>query len=114
MTVQQLIEALNQHPVEFNDVMNVIETHYNFIPTRFINGEQINEAETNNGSCKIFAFAQLNGLSAAATLNAFGRFYTEDVLQNPDGEDHANIRNFIKTGWEGIRIDQAALSVKSI
>ncbi|MDX1796728.1 MAG: HopJ type III effector protein [Hydrogenovibrio sp.] len=113
MTVEQLISALNQHPVEFNDVMNVIEAHYDFTPTRFVNGEQVNEADTNNGSCKIFAFAQLNDLSPTATLNAFGRFYTEDVLQHPDGEDHANIRNFMKTGWEGIRFDQAALTAKS-
>lgn len=26
----------------------------------------------------------------------------QDVLENPDGDDHANIRNFISGGWDGV------------
>lgn len=112
MTIENLITQLNQAAIPFNDVMNVIEAHYDFTPTRFVNGEQINEMDTNNGSCKIFAFAKLNGLSEQATLNAFGDYYTQDVLQHPDGEDHGNIRNFMKTGWAGIQFDAEALQAK--
>lgn len=30
------------------------------------------------------------------------RFLSNHVLKNPDGEDHQNIRNFMKLGWDGI------------
>lgn len=112
MSIENLIEQLNQSATPFADVMATIEAHYDFTPTRFVNGEQINEADTNNGSCKIFAFAKLNGLSEQATLNAFGDYYTQDVLQHPDAEDHGNIRNFMKTGWAGVVFDGDALQAK--
>ncbi|MEA3404786.1 MAG: HopJ type III effector protein [Pseudomonadota bacterium] len=111
-TTESLIEALKKGAVEFNPVIQVIDSEYEFTPTRFVNGNQINEANTNNGSCKIFAFAKLNGLSEQAALNAFGDYYTVDVLQNPDKEDHQNIRNFITQGWNGIKFDGEALVKK--
>ncbi|MFT4047340.1 MAG: HopJ type III effector protein [Solimonas sp.] len=52
----------------------------------------------------MLAFAKLQGLSEAETLACFGRFYREDVLKNPDGTDHQNIRNFMRTGWRGSRL----------
>lgn len=112
MTVEELIKQLNRHPVNFEDVMETIDAHYDFTPTKFTNGEQVNEANTNNGSCKIFAFAKLNDLSEQATLNAFGNFYTVDVMQNPTGTDHGNIRNFIDSGWAGIQFETKALQPK--
>ena len=39
------------------------------------------------------------------------RYYT-DVRNKPNGEDHLNIRNFIKTGFKGIRFEQEALALK--
>lgn len=114
MTVQELITHVRQNPesIEFGDVIATITEFYDYTPTRFTNGEIINEAGTNEGSCKIFSFAQLNALSEMETLALFGKYYRDDVLGNPDGEDHANIRNFILDGWLGIRFDQAALSLK--
>ena len=109
MTPEQLLDALRAGPVAFNDVMAVIDGHYTFTPTAFRNGDADNDAGSNNGSCKIFAFAQLHGLDETATLNAFGDFYTQDVLQNPEGNDHANIRNFIRSGWQGIVFNGQAL-----
>jgi hypothetical protein len=47
---------------------------------------------------KFLAFAELNNLSAAETLNCFGAYYHEEVLANPEGTNHQNIRNFMKTG----------------
>jgi len=104
-TTTTLIDALNKGAVDFKSVIQVIDSEYKFIPTRFVNGHQVNEADTNNGSCKIFGFAKLNGLNEQATLNAFGDFYAVDVLQNPEKEDHQNIRNFMKSGWAGIKFD---------
>jgi len=31
-----------------------------------------------------------------ATLPMFGAYYFKDVLENPDGDDHANIRGAMK------------------
>ncbi|WP_417222101.1 HopJ type III effector protein [Amphritea sp.] len=113
MDLQQFIQQLDQPGnIDFEDSMAVIEANYDYSPTRFFNGELINEAGTNEGSCKIFAFAQLNGLSEQQTLNCFGRFYHQDVLQHPNGNDHGNIRNFITHGWSGVSFDQAALVPK--
>lgn len=113
MNEKTLMNQLNQGPVAFDEVMAVIENTYHFQPTAFRNGEQYNEAGQNNGSCKIFAFAQHQGLSQQATLNAFGDFYTRDVLENPEGTDHANIRQFMKHGWDGIAFEGSALMPKS-
>lgn len=105
MSQQALIDRLHRGPVAFSTVIAHIDSHYHFSPTTFRNGEQVNEAGSNNGSCKIFAFAQLAGLSEAATLNAFGDYYLKDVLGNPEGNDHGNIRNFMRFGWAGIAFE---------
>ncbi|MGD8110167.1 HopJ type III effector protein [Vibrio sp. TRT 17S01] len=114
MDVNTLIQKLKDAPqtVEFDEIIAVIDDVYNFSPTTFTNGETKNEQGQNNGSCKIFAFAKLNGLTKEQALACFGRYYREDVLENPDGTDHQNIRNFMKTGWEGITFFGEALSLK--
>lgn len=114
MTVNELIEQVRANPqsIEFDQVMGVISDNYDYTPTRFTNGSVVNEAGTNEGSCKIFAFAELNALSEMETLALFGSYYRDDVMGNPSGDDHANIRNFILDGWVGIRFDGPALSEK--
>jgi hypothetical protein len=114
MELKVLQQRLNESPesVAFNDTMAVIEALYDFTPAAFRNGELNNEAGQNNGSCKLFSFAKLQGLSQQQTLHCFGDYYRKDVLDNPDGSDHQNIRNFIKTGWDGIEFSGAALIPK--
>lgn len=109
-----LFEQLERAPqtIEFKDVIAFIDEHYDFTPTKFTNGNTVNDAGQNNGSCKIFSFAKLNDLSKEETLNLFGEFYREDVLKNPDGSDHQNIRNFMKSGWDGVSFEGKALSRK--
>jgi hypothetical protein len=51
-------------------------------------------------------------LSQEEALACFGAYYFEDVLKNPEGNDHLNIRNFMKTGWNGIRFESEALTLK--
>lgn len=117
-SLDQLLNQLENSPttVEFNQVIEVINAHYHYTPTRFTNGKgdsQVsNEAGTNEGSCKIFAFAQDQQLGEEQTLNCFGDYYRTDVLKNPDGNDHGNIRGFIQFGWDGIKFDEPALQVK--
>ncbi len=112
--MKTFIVKLSQDPnsIDFEDTMAVIEANYSFSETRFTNGEQVNEAGSNSGSCKIFAFAKLNNLSEADTLSCFGRYYRQDVLEHPNNDDHQNIRNFMKLGWAGIKFDGEALSSK--
>lgn len=115
MSLAALLTQVRNEPesLEFEQVMEVITASYDYTPARFSNGDVVNEAGTNDGSCKIFAFAQLNALSEMETLALFGKYYREDVLGNPSGDDHANIRTFILDGWLGIRFDKEPLLSKS-
>ena len=101
MSIEAFIKRLRETPdeIEFADTIAVIDAHYDYTPTAFRNGDVHNEAGQNTGSCKLLSFAKLHGLSEAETLACFGKFYREDVLKNPDGTDHQNIRNFMRTGW---------------
>ena len=100
-------------PVSFQDTMTVIGEHYDYRPTRFCNGlgddRVVNEPGTNEGSCKIFFFARLHDLSEPETLALFGEYYRDDVLADPDGKAHRNIRTFIQHGWRGIAFEGPAL-----
>ncbi len=114
MQLNDFLKQLNDTPdsISFDDTMAVIEANYTFSPTAFKNGNTENAANTNNGSCKIFAFGLLNNLSQAQTLACFGDFYRKDVLADPTGDSHQNIRNFMQTGWDGIKFASEALSAK--
>ncbi len=117
MLLEQFIAKVKQgSPVSFDETMSVIMTHYDYTPSTFTNGigdeALINQAGTNEGSCKIFAFARLHELNEEETLNLFGDYYRVDVLQNPEGTGHQNIRNFMKSGWQGIRFSEDRLSLE--
>jgi hypothetical protein len=113
MTIDAFINTLKQSPtsIAFTDTIAVIDAHYQFQPTGFTNGNLHNEAGQNSGSCKLFSFAKWHQLNKEETLACFGAYYFIDVLQNPSGEDHQNIRNFIKKGWEGIVFENEALTL---
>ena len=115
MSLQKFIEKiLHGEPISFHETIVVITENYFYHPTEFSNGQDddivINPPGTNESSCKIFAFAQLHGLTKEQTLSLFGDFYTTDVQQNPDGTDHQNIRHFMRHGWDGIRFLDDALT----
>ena len=114
MKINNFIEKVKSTPneVDFKDTMAVIEANYTFKETAFKNGGTYNEAGQNSGSCKLFSFSKLNNLSKEETLACFGDYYRKDVLENPNNTDHANIRNFIKKGWDGIAFEGEALSKK--
>ena len=114
MNTEQLIAKIKSAPeaVDFNEVMETIAADYLYQPCHFKNGNIKNEAGTNEGSCKIFAFAKINQLNPQETLACFGTYYRDDVQQNPNGDDHANIRNFMSSGWDGIKFEGTALTKK--
>jgi HopJ type III effector protein len=114
MNLESFLQKLNTIPtaIEFTDTMAAIDALYDFTPTTFKNGDLENAAGQNSGSCKLFAFAHLQCLSKEQTLACFGAYYRNDVLGNPTGTDHGNIRNFMEYGWEGIAYDGAALQAR--
>ena len=61
MSIASFLEKVKQTPTQitFPESIAVIEENYNFTPTAFQNGTQHNAAGENSGSCKLFAFAQL-------------------------------------------------------
>ncbi len=114
MSITSFLEKVKQTPntVTFPETIAVIEENYNFTPTAFQNGTQHNAAGENSGSCKLFAFAKLQNLSQTETLACFGAYYFDEVLGDPNGSNHQNIRNFIKSGWDGIAFEGNALELK--
>ena len=113
MTLAEFLKKLSTDPnsIEFNDTISVIDANYNYSPTAFENGTQKNTVGQNEGSCKILAFGKLNNLDKEQTLHCFGQYYREEVLNDPDGESHQNIRQFMLTGWEGVNFENQALQV---
>ena len=115
MELGTYLKMLNDTPesISFSDTIALIDTLYDFTPTAFTNGQLLNEAGKNNGSCKLFSFARLQKLPQKQTLNCFGAYYRDDVLKHPHGTDHQNIRNFMQHGWAGIEFQGTALTPKN-
>lgn len=114
MHIEDFLNKLRSNPdtIAFTDTIATIDANYDFTQVRFTNGTAVNEAGTNSGSCKLFSFAKLQGLSKEETLACFGDYYRVDVLQHPEATNHANIRNFMVTGWDGISFDAQPLMAK--
>jgi hypothetical protein len=106
-----LLKKIKEDSLPFKEVIAFIETHYQHTPTAFKNGAVHNEATQNQGSAKVFAFAQLTKLNKEDTLYLFAEHY-RSVLDNPEATDHQNIRQFMTHGWPGIAFERQALQQK--
>jgi len=118
MSLALFLEKINNKvTVSFDETIAVITESYHYQATEFSNGLNgntlVNKAGTNEGSCKIFAFAKIHQLDQQQTLNLFGDYYRLDVLNDPQGTGHQNIRNFMKYGWEGIHFKSEVLTALS-
>lgn len=113
MTEIELLSALhdNADTLAFADVISVIDNGYVYEPTAFSNGSVENDAGQNGGSCKVFSFALRHQLSADDAVKLFAEHYRK-VVSSPNDTDHANIRAFLQSGWEGIRFNGEALTAK--
>lgn len=112
--ITTFLERLRQTPetIQFAEVIALIDTHYNHTPTAFVNGAATNQASENQGSAKVFSFARLHGLNETETLHCFAEHFRA-VSNNPTGDDHQNIRQFMANGWEGIQLPNTCLTAKS-
>ena len=108
---QDLLKQLQTGEVKFADVIAFIEARYTHTPTAFQNGAQYNASTENQGSAKVFSFAQLNDLDQAQTLSLFAEHYAS-VLATPEATDHQNIRQFMQNDWDGIKFEGTALVMK--
>jgi len=87
MNIEEFKNKLKNTPetIQFSETINTIEANYNFTPTAFKNG---------------------------TLQNAFGQFYFDEVLKDPNGDGHQNIRNFMNTGFEGVSFEGTPLKMK--
>lgn len=85
--------------IQFSETMDAIASMYKITEVAFSVGPVASDPGQNMGSAKIFSFAKLSKLDQAVTLQLFGDYYRKDVLEHPNGTDHANIRAFIAGGW---------------
>ncbi|TAN51103.1 MAG: type III effector [Methylococcaceae bacterium] len=116
MTLETFLDQMKHGgtaAIQFEDVLHLIADNYEYQPCAFQNNGVSNAPGSNEGSCRLFAFARRHDLSKAQTLALFGQHY-QDVLSNPQGTHHANIRAFMQGGWSGIQFDGEPLTPKSI
>lgn len=96
---------------DFSDTLALVEQHFEYQPTGFHNGPLFNAPGENAGSCQVFALGQYCNLSEADTLQLFAQHY-QQVLNDPTGNSHGNIRQFISTGWSGVRFEGTPLRAR--
>lgn len=108
---QAFLSQLSSDSFQFETSLKFIEQYFNFTPTAFNNGGVQNSAEQNQGSCKVFALAQLLELSQQQALQCFGQHY-RDVLATPDVDNHHNLRRVLKEGLGNINFDHFPLELK--
>ncbi len=106
------LSQLEQENFQFETTLAFIEEHFDFTPSAFNNGGVLNSIEQNQGSCKVFALAELLNLSQQQALCCFGQHY-RDVLATPDVDNHHNLRRVLKEGLDNISFDQFPLKAKA-
>lgn len=106
------LAALGAGHGDFDDTLALVERHFEYQPTAFQNGPLRNEAGENAGSCKVFALGRYCNLPEADTLRLFAQHYAQ-VMDDPAGDSHGNIRQFISTGWSGIQFEDEPLRPRS-
>ena len=100
----QLLTYIGRAPEEisFQLVMDAVDELYDVYEVDFSVGDVVSAPGQNMGSAKVFSFAIISKLDVETTLQLFGDYYRKDVLENPGGTDHANIRSFMQYGWDGV------------
>lgn len=106
------LTALTSDEHQFATTLDFISQWFDFTPSAFRNGDVENAADQNQGSCKVFALAQLLELSQEQALRCFGEHY-RDVLATPDVNNHHNLRRVLREGLSNITFAQFPLTPKA-
>lgn len=109
---QTFIQQLTDNEFQFESTLSFIDTWYDFTASAFNNGSVANSAEQNQGSCKVFALAQLIELNQQQALQCFGQHY-RDVLATPEVDNHHNLRRLQSEGLTDISFSQFPLKTKA-
>ena len=105
---------MDSESLMFEEVMEMIDTHYESQLLEFKNGDIVNQQGENEGSAKLLSYAALSNMDKDTTLKLWGQYYRE-VLKDPTGNSHQNIRNFMKYGWDGVPFENGiALTRKAV
>jgi hypothetical protein len=97
--------------VTFETVIELIDKYYEPQLLEFRNGDMLNKQGENEASAKILSYAALSELDKDTTLKLWGQYYRE-VVKDPHGDSHQNIRNFMKYGWEGVPFENGIAVTK--
>lgn len=106
------LNAIQSDDHQFSSTLDFIAEWFEFTPSAFMNGNVANAVDQNQGSCKVFALAQLLELTNEQALRCFGEHY-RDVVATPDVDNHHNLRRVLREGLENITFDQFPLTQKS-
>ncbi len=109
--INNILTLLENKQIVFQDVLSYIEECYSYTPSAFSNGDLQNSAEENQGSARVFYLAYSHRLSEKQTLTLFAEHW-DNVLETPEASNHQNIRQFMKTGWPGIKFNNCVLRPK--
>ena len=112
MNTSEYLEQLRSGvKMDFSDFTNLIDQEYEFLNVAFTNSGLVNSKEENQGTAKVFCFGLIHSLSESDTLRCFGEHY-QSVIEDSNGTSHQNIRNFMKTGFDGLAFESEVLSSK--
>eukprot|EP00588_Corethron_pennatum_P003338 CAMPEP_0194288788 /NCGR_PEP_ID=MMETSP0169-20130528/37617_1 /TAXON_ID=218684 /ORGANISM="Corethron pennatum, Strain L29A3" /LENGTH=215 /DNA_ID=CAMNT_0039035889 /DNA_START=19 /DNA_END=666 /DNA_ORIENTATION=+ len=97
--------------LQFEEFLEMVDECYEFGMIQFKNGDVVNAPGENDGSAKVLSYAALAEFDESTTLKLWGQYYRE-VLADPEGDSHSNIRNFMKTGWKGVPFENGIALTK--
>jgi len=98
----------------FEEFTELVDENYETQLLEFKNGDIVNMQGENQGSANVLSYAALANFDKDTTLKLWGQYYRE-VLADPEGDSHSNIRNFMKTGWEGVPFENGiSLTKKNV
>lgn len=110
VALQRFLDDIQQPNHQFADSLAFIEHWFNYHPSAFSIGQQHNLATENQGSCKIFALAQLLSLTQQQALLCFGE-HSRNLPLLPQGS-HLNLRQLAKEGLSQIQFEHFPLQRK--
>jgi len=99
---ESLDSLLDNHD-SFEHVLKLIDCHFTVGAFSFGIGNVENKANENQNSFKVLVAAKFLGLNSDATVKLWGQHY-HHVIADPTGSSHGNLRQFLKYGWEVVRL----------